>query len=797
MPRACSGRDGCPCLFNRIFAGFAAQARPGGPQCLFCSLEQLELTLATPYGRGYVRAALRDFASFDVRVYEAALAAIGEVTPDMQMYILPDSVFEAEAEGPAEPVSMTDAHRSFVPPEDLPSMELHSESEEEMAVPMEDNRSRIQRILQENASEDEAEHPSALSTVDGEVEQPLLEADASDGFSEDWSDTASWAEPFQRPENAEDDTGVRTPSPCEAAEAAATPQQEEHEEEEPEEPTSPIVKRRRYNRKMAPRAEDQCPSGPATESTSMKRPAARTRLSHELCNGSVDGQSCRYATQLARLGQAARVHPDRGEKICLFCCPDTMRQRCQLQRGKQSVTQALKFFKTHSDIIYNEAFLKVPAAHRAYFEAALQRSSRRHEDVAARRATASAEDDWAILLPRRTVLQPAPTAIAQEKFRQRVRDDRRRVEAKFPAAVAAVEMADDSWRSPAAASFAQWCRKKSWVMCASCSRMEKRPLRESDLTEPSKAKNTIKKCKYCSDQIGYPTVQLEDIPIELRGLSVDAIWALRPLEPDTGVAVWAKHGYRVHTDMIRLWWRPVSVQTQIDSLSSPEDRGSAKAAYRFLMSSEATSYCRFVEMHQLFLQRHADALAADQNARILQLPRRCIEEVGVECALWPQLYPRTDMCETYIRSQDIRRKARKKGAESYDDSSSSEAEVEGNIGFARRGRNSAKASYLAKVLGPVAEYGAKYELFQFVYDLWLWTTLGAKKNSVQQPLRLAMSGYSFSPEYWRTRHAALIDQVKQLGLPTLFVTLAPYEWSFPMHLWVEAFRDNQINKIIS
>ena len=96
-----------------------------------------------------------------------------------------------------------------------------------------------------------------------------------------------------------------------------------------------------------------------------------------------------------------------------------------------------------------------------------------------------------------------------------------------------------------------------------------------------------------------------------------------------------------------------------------------------------------------------------------------------------------------------------------------------------------RAAYLAKVLGPVLGYGADYELFQFVYNLWLWSTLGAKKNTVEAPLRLAMAGYAFSPEYWQTRHAALIDAVKQLGLPTLFISIAPYEWSFPFHSWVE------------
>ena len=184
------------------------------------------------------------------------------------------------------------------------------------------------------------------------------------------------------------------------------------------------------------------------------------------------------------------------------------------------------------------------------------------------------------------------------------------------------------------------------------------------------------------------------------------------------------------------------------------------------------------------------------------------------------------MCETHVRNSDVRRSSqrvqrcrqRRREADADEGSSSSGSSVGGDnsscsvdasrdgrsgsnadsdgeseepeeaeapLNFAKDGRNSATSSYLAKVLGPVAEYGADFELFQFVYDLWLWSNLGGKKNAVQgQPLRLAMGGYSFSPECWHTRHAALVDVVKQIGLPALFVTVAPYEWSFPDHAWV-------------
>ena len=248
------------------------------------------------------------------------------------------------------------------------------------------------------------------------------------------------------------------------------------------------------------------------------------------------------------------------------------------------------------------------------------------------------------------------------------------------------------------------------------------------------------------------------------------------------------------------------------------------AAYQFLTACEESSYKKFVEMHKKFLRKHRNQLEADPEHRCLQLPRRALEEEGLECAVWPHLYPRTNMCETYIRQQDTRRqerpanrrrrraaaakaapKARSPRSSSSSSSSSStssssednsdanreteeeamEADGTHTEDFARAGRNSAKSAFLAKVLGPVLGYGATYELFQFVYDLWLWSSLGAKKHVTEAPMRLAMAGYSFSPEFWRVRHAGLVDTVKQLGLPTLFITVAPYEWSFPFHAWVE------------
>ena len=114
-----------------------------------------------------------------------------------------------------------------------------------------------------------------------------------------------------------------------------------------------------------------------------------------------------------------------------------------------------------------------------------------------------------------------------------------------------------------------------------------------------------------------------------------------------------------------------------------------------------------------------------------------------------------------------------------------EDDVESPLHFLKdSARQSLKASFLAKVMSSVIGYASDYELAQFVYDLWLWSSLGAKHASGVQ-MRVALAGKPFSPEYWRTRHFALLDLQRQLGYPTLFVTTAPHEWSSPYHAFLE------------
>jgi hypothetical protein len=46
----------------------------------------------------------------------------------------------------------------------------------------------------------------------------------------------------------------------------------------------------------------------------------------------------------------------------------------------------------------------------------------------------------------------------------------------------------------------------------------------------------------------------------------------------------------------------------------------------------------------------------------------------------------------------------------------------------------------------------------------------------------------FSVEYWKWQHRFLLDAVLQYGPPSIFLTISPYEWSFPVPPWLASLR---------
>ena len=326
-------------------------------------------------------------------------------------------------------------------------------------------------------------------------------------------------------------------------------------------------------------------------------------------------------------------------------------------------------------------------------------------------------------------------------------------------------------------------------MCSKCHSLQPRPLQPADCRRVAKPFITARACRVCSKNVSVP--QPDDVPEPLQTLSHTEVVALRPLDMSIGPAKRAEFGYRVHTAMVTFAWSEEDVEAKIAGLARKRHRRRARAAFEHLMASEESSYREYVSAHRRFLRRHPGA-TEQQRRRLLSF----IENEGLECCLWPHLYWRNDVTETHVRLNDVRRVRREEDRdvaeavgrapvrgrkrtvlEMHDEDASEE--------YAQNGRTSVKFSFMRKALGPIIGYSTDFELLSFVYDLLLWSKLGASKSVVKGlPLRLALQSESFSPLYWQTRHQVLLDMQRQCGFPVLFKTMAPWEWSFPYHTWV-------------
>ena len=395
---------------------------------------------------------------------------------------------------------------------------------------------------------------------------------------------------------------------------------------------------------------------PTAGARKRKAAAPRRPRPNELCPGRA-GRSCPFSLRPDAFGQPASLQ--KGDKACMWCDPERLNQTLQVPQRRKHVTRALRIW-TDADqaAVLARAWEAVPVEQHAPLRAALQRPSRAQGAVAARKAAAAEAQSWEGLLDRRVNLGLPVADNAEAVYLAKTADDNRRIRSKFGALMRARDEGAADWRSPTAERFEKWCRSSSWVLCEQCLRLEPRPAQDRDMAGARPRKNTVRRCPHCRAGVGYPTVSVDMIPLELRNLSLDVLWALRPLEPDVGLPVFAKHGYRVHTDMIRFWWRPQTVTVQIQALNDAQERGVAEAAYRHLMSSTDSSYAVFVQMHERFLRRNRASLTGEAGDPRLRLPRRALEEEGLECAVWPHLYPKTAMCETYIRKADSRRRER-------------------------------------------------------------------------------------------------------------------------------------------
>ena len=97
-----------------------------------------------------------------------------------------------------------------------------------------------------------------------------------------------------------------------------------------------------------------------------------------------------------------------------------------------------------------------------------------------------------------------------------------------------------------------------------------------------------------------------------------------------------------------------------------------------------------------------------------------------------------------------------------------------------------------KVQSIIADYGTRYDLLHFHYDIWLFKTVSGALTSGRFRMcspASSLEAKPFSIEYWKWQHRFLLDAVNQFGAPFIFLTISPYEWSFPVPVWLSGLRD--------
>ena len=290
-----------------------------------------------------------------------------------------------------------------------------------------------------------------------------------------------------------------------------------------------------------------------------------------------------------------------------------------------------------------------------------------------------------------------------------------------------------------------WAIQRSWTFCNECGSVDRLKLMPT-----YQSKGLIKHKNDCQcKNIRYIVPCLENIPECLHGLSHNDILSLRPVDLHVGEYKRLKHGYRQKTNMCRVTWSKDSPEDKILQITDANSRAKVNAVYTFLMSFQESAYSQFVRKRQQCIgtERKLNMYISEYSQ-------------GIECALWPHLYPKKSWCETTITGNNS--------------------------------RLSTKVAFFIKVFSSVVDYGIDFELLQFHYDLWLFKTVSGAIFSARRlhcsPVR-ALNAKTFSPGYWKTQHRLLQDAVDQFGYPSLFLTISPYKWTFPMASWIENIRN--------
>lgn len=99
---------------------------------------------------------------------------------------------------------------------------------------------------------------------------------------------------------------------------------------------------------------------------------------------------------------------------------------------------------------------------------------------------------------------------------------------------------------------------------------------------------------------------------------------------------------------------------------------------------------------------------------------------------------------------------------------------------------------MSKITSALADYAMHYNLLHYRYDHWLFKTITGAINSTKKAqcsLTTSLEVKTFSHQYWASQHHYLINAFCQFGFPPIFITISPFEWTFPFPPWLNNLRN--------
>ena len=176
-------------------------------------------------------------------------------------------------------------------------------------------------------------------------------------------------------------------------------------------------------------------------------------------------------------------------------------------------------------------------------------------------------------------------------------------------------------------------------------------------------------CNCNSNNYVHPS--LKDIPVQLQALEHKHILALRPFDIYCGKYNKLQYSYRKKSAVVKFICSKLSVIEKINNLDNDFDKQLYLTAYTYLMSTPDSSYSHYIHLRN-------SIICSGKQPSIFDI----FNWEGVECALWPNFYPFTSLCESI-----------------HDGSSN---------------RKSSKVSFLTRYVSTIADYSLNFELLHFV-----------------------------------------------------------------------------------